>query len=848
MKSALKKIAPFISVVFFGLAIWFLDHELRQYELTEISNQLSKIPNGYIGLSLVLSFLSYIILTAYDGLGVSYIGEKLRPPQIVRAGFVGYAFSHNIGMALITGGSIRYRIYSAWGFSAIQVTQIVAFSAFTLWIGFCTVAGLSLLLATPSFPSEVTIPFGSLRVIGIILLLMVITYVTLCARVNKELSFHKWSFTFPNVTVAIKQVVIASIDWLMAASVLYVLLPDVGISFFSFTGVFLLAQIIGLFSQVPGGIGVFESVMLLYLGNFMSGAQAVSILLVYRIIYYILPLVAAMVILAYQEYKTNQQTVKKLGQQAVDWFPKVVPQVLSISIFIAGAILLFSGYLPSEVPRMEWLQHFIPLPLIEMSHFFASLVGTALLVLAHSLQRRIDAAYHLTAILLVFGIIFSLLKGGDYEEAIFLGIMLMALLPCKNEFHREAPLFTQRFSAGWVTMIVMVIASAIWLGTFSLRNIEYQREVWWQFTLLGDAPRYLRATVGILGFTIIISLIKLLRPHTPKIVEPDQEDLELAEKIVSTSLHTKSNIALLKDKEFLFSPNHKAMIMYASEGSSCIAMGDPIGDQDEAEELIWMFKEQSESRGLNPVFYQIKEDYLGYYLDHGFTLLKVGEQARVPLDSYSLEDVRYQELKNTRVKYENAGYSYKYIPREEVGHHLVELKQISDRWIDAQNMRERGYAHGVFKPDYLQRFPFSVVIKDGEIVAFANIWTSADMYEISYDLLRKNPDEDREVIDFLLLNMMEYGHNQGYGWFDLGMAPLSGMYKDEKSLRWSQLADFIYKYGESLYNFKEVRRYREKFHPVWEPRYLAAPGGLSMPKVLSNLTKLISGGFRVLLK
>ncbi|MDZ7715277.1 MAG: YbhN family protein [Balneolaceae bacterium] len=185
-----------------------------------------------------------MVLTAYDGLGVTYIGEKLEPSKVIRAGFIGYAFSHNIGLALITGGSIRYRIYSAWGFSAIQVTQIVAFSAFTLWIGFCTVAGLALLLATPSLPNDVTIPFGSLRVLGSVLLVMVVGYMIASAKLNKEISFKKWSFTFPSFCCCCKAGSwCASVDWLMAASVLYVLLPDVGINFFSFTGVFLLAQI-----------------------------------------------------------------------------------------------------------------------------------------------------------------------------------------------------------------------------------------------------------------------------------------------------------------------------------------------------------------------------------------------------------------------------------------------------------------------------------------------------------------------------------------------------------------------------------------------------------------------------
>ncbi len=189
MKKKLKKLTPFISIIFFAFALWFLDQELQQYEMSEVLTQLSDIPNLYILFSLVLSFLSYLLLTGYDALGVRYIGEELEAGKIIRAGYVGYAFSHNIGLALITGGSIRYRIYSVWGFTGMQVTQIVAFSAFTLWIGFCSVGGLALLFATPNVPSSVTVPFVSLRVLGIILLVMVAGYVIASAKFKDEFTF-----------------------------------------------------------------------------------------------------------------------------------------------------------------------------------------------------------------------------------------------------------------------------------------------------------------------------------------------------------------------------------------------------------------------------------------------------------------------------------------------------------------------------------------------------------------------------------------------------------------------------------------------------------------------------------
>jgi phosphatidylglycerol lysyltransferase len=841
MKAILKKIAPFISILFFGLAIWFLDRELGQYRWDEITGYLTGIPPIYFVVSLFLSFLSYLLLTAYDVLGVEYIGEDLALGKTIRAGFIGYAFSHNMGMALITGGSIRYRIYSIWGLTGIQVTKIVAFSAFTLWIGFCATAGLSLVLAPPSLPEGVIVPYVSLRILGGILLVMVIGYMIASATVKNEWSFRSWRFTFPSFKMAMKQVGIASLDWLLACSVLYVLLPEAGVPFFSFLGVFLLAQIVGLFSQVPGGLGVFESIILLYLSNFMTGSNVIGILLVYRIIYYLIPLLVAMVILGYQEYKVNRQVVKDFGSRTASWFPRVVPLAFSISIFIGGTILLFSGALPSEIPRMQWLQSFIPLPVIEMSHFFASLVGAALLVLARGLQRRIDAAYHATVGLLIFGILFSLLKGVSYIEAGILLLMLIALIPSRQEFHRKASLFAQSFSPYWVSMILMVFFSSIWLGLFSYQNVEYQKELWWQFTLLGDAPRYLRASVAVLGFAVIFGLIKLLKPRYPELQEDIPYAYETAYKIMERSGRTQSNLLLLGDKRLLLSDEHDACIMYGVEDKSWISMGDPMGPKQEIEELIWKFRDLSEKNDGWPVFYQVHDRYLDLYRSLGHTLLKLGEEARIALPEFDLANKALSELQKDCKKLKKGGYEFELIPARRVASHLNELKEVSDAWLQIPGNHEKRFALGYFKDDYLTNFPIAVIKKDNKLQAFSNLWTTARKHEIGYDLIRFRPSIPPSLTDFILAESVLWGKERGYQRFNLGIAPLSEMDETKLEPKWAKFADQLYDYGGHLYNFKGLRHHKEKFNPRWEPLFLAAPAGLRLAAVLSHIAELISG-------
>ena len=838
MQSLLKKATPFISVIFFGLAVWFLNLELGRYSIVEINRYISQISVRQILLSLLLCALSYALLTLYDALAVEYVGRHLGYNKIAKAGFIGYGFSHNIGMALITGGSIRYRLYSAWGFTGVEVTKMVGFSALTLWLGFCSMGGLSFLIFAPHLPHNI-ISVASLRILGIVLWVMIAIYGSASVFAHKKISFWRWSFTVPGSMMAIKQIAIASVDWLLASLVLYVLLPAAGIPFFGFLGIFLLAQIAGLFSQVPGGLGVFESIVTLYLTNFISGSAVIGILLMYRLIYYLIPLVLAMFLLGYQEYKTNRRVVREFGDRTAKWLPQVVPSIFSVTIFIGGVVLLFSGAVPSDVPRIHWLQPFVPLPVIETSRFLASIVGAVLLILAHGLQRRIDAAWHTTIGVLSFGILFSVLKGASYVEAAILAVMLIALIPSRKEFHRRAVLFSESFSPVWMTMIFMVVISSIWLGLFSYQYVEYQGDLWWHLSLLSNAPLYIRASVAVLGAALIFGLIKLFKPSRIQ-KGTEQQQVEAAQSIVNQSPRAQSKVLLLEDKKLLFSDKQQACLMYGVEGKSWIAMGDPMGSKDEIEGLIWKFSELSENNDGWPVFYQVHNTYLDFYNAIGLMTVKMGEEARINLAGINSPEQWPQEVHTLLREMASSDYQYEVIQPDAVSSVISELKEVSDSWLSIKDNEERKFSTGYFKEKYLSNFPVGIIHKRGDIVAFSNIWQTANKQEARCDLLRFKADMPSKMADFLLAGTMQWSRDQGYQWFNLGLAPLEEM--TEKNLGYNRLkfAGQLFGYNEQFHNLEGLRRHREKFNPEWEPVYIGAPAGLKFQSVLANLMTLLS--------
>jgi len=284
--------------------------------------------------------------------------------------------------------------------------------------------------------------------------------------------------------------------------------------------------------------------------------------------------------------------------------------------------------------------------------------------------------------------------------------------------------------------------------------------------------------------------------------------------------------------------------MYGVEGRSWVALGDPIGPEDEVTELAWHFREEADRHGAWPVFYEVGTDRLPLYIDLGLTLLKLGEAAVVPLEGFTLEGGRRKGLRRTITEVSRHGTTFCVVPPEGVGELLPELKRVSDSWLEEKHTREKGFSLGRFDERYIERFPIGIVRVEGKAVAFANLLSSGDSTEISLDLMRYSPGAPAGVMEYLFIQLLLWGKEQGYKQFNLGMAPLSGLQNRTLAPLWSRAGALLYRHGEHFYNFRGLRQYKEKFDPSWEPRYLASPGGLALPRVLANTAALISGGLR----
>jgi phosphatidylglycerol lysyltransferase len=840
-KAPWRTIGALCSLALFGAVLFVLHKLVQEVDIADVRAAVAETPWRTLGIALAATAASYIALTGYDWFGIVHIKRReIGYPTAALASFTGYALSYTIGFQLVVAGAVRYRIYAGAGLGAAEVAAVTAISALTLWLGIFFTLALGLVTEAPDVSQLDGLPPAVNMAIGFAIIAGLVGYIVWIGRRERAVTVEGYRLALPGVKSTAAQIVIGLVDMMGAAFALWILLPaDAVIAFPTFAALFVVAMTLGMLSHAPGGAGVIEATVLLALPNLEPDAVLASLLL-WRVVYYLIPFTLALALLGGSELARRKGRFSRFGVLLAAIMRPVAPIVLSSAVFAGGIVLLFSGALPAETDRLRVLRHVVPLPFVEASHLLASVVGVVLLVVAHGLMRRLDSAYRVAQILLTAGLIFSLAKGVDFEEAAVLGVVLALLTVNRRAFYRRASLWDQDLAPAWLAAVAIVLGGSIWLGFFAYQDVDYSSDLWWNFAYRSDAPRFLRASLAACVAALAIGLHALLHRHgRPKAQAP--EAAGRLEAVVATSRRADSNLAFLGDKRFLFAEAGDAFIMYQVQGRSWVAMGDPVGAPERTSELLWAFREMADQHGGWPVFYQASVARLPTYLDLGLSLLKLGEEARVDLAAFTLEGKAGYEWRYIDRKAAKEGIEVDIVPAADAVALYPELKAVSDAWMANKKNGEKGFSLGFWSEAYLRHFDMAVVRHAGRIVGFANMWYGADKEEATVDLMRYAPDAPKGVMDALFVRLMLKAKGEGYRWFNLGMAPLSGLADHPLGPTWNRIGAFLFRYGDNFYNFEGLRTYKSKFQPSWEPRYLACPGGWVLPQILIDITVLIGG-------
>jgi phosphatidylglycerol lysyltransferase len=787
-----------------------LVHTLRglllEFSYSDLLEAIRATSGSALGLALLATLVSFLALTGYDASSLRYVGAQVSYRVAAETSFIAYALANTVGLGVLTGGAVRLRLYGAAGVEAGAISRAIAFNAASFLLGISVVGAAALLWGASSVAPALRIPAPALQAGAALILAGATALIILCRDGRERRLFGRFTLRLPSATLALQQLLISAVDIAATAAVLWFLLPAGAIDFPAFMGFFAIAIVAGVLSHVPGGLGVFEAVMLLALRDHVPAEALAAALVLYRLIYYVLPLLLALALLIVHEVRRG--AVTPVTRAAVS----VAPLLLATYTFIIGLMLLVSGVTPATDEATELLSLHVPLPLVEASHFIGSIAGMG--------------------------------KGIAVSEAFLIGFLVLALSLSRRQFNRRASLLAQPFTGGWLLSLGIVILGLTGLLFFVYRDVDYTQQLWWQFEFDGHAPRSLRALVAVALLASVLALRQLLRPSAAPLAKPEPAELDRATDILRRQPSADACIALMGDKQFLFSESGNAFIMFGRRGRSWISLFDPTGPQSEWPELVWSFLEKAREQGGRASFYQVRPQTLPVYLDAGLRVYKLGEYAYVPLEDFSLKGKARSDLRAALNRGEREGMSLEVLPAGVPPDTVTELRAISDAWLTGHSTAEKGFSLGAFSTEYVHRSPIAVVKVGARKVAFASLLTTDLAEEASVDLMRHVSDAPNGTMDFLFAKLLLHFQAQGFKRFGLGMAPLSGMAAHPLAPRWHRMGRLLFAHGENFYNFQGLRAFKEKFAPQWEARYLAAPGGMTPIFVLADIAALISGGLR----
>ena len=829
---ALGSITTFLAILFYS-TINRLRHEITFAALRDAVRMQTF---SQVAAAFVLTVTSYLLLTLYDFLALRMIGKPLPWRTAALASFTSYAVSHNLGFSVLSGGSVRYRAYKREGLSWRETAIIMGASGTALTAGLGLVAAASLILmrrlpAGYSWPMPIaTLRYAAMAIVAAIFV-AILVWPKFAARLPSANFFAKQPRQLIGAFITL-----AVMDILASSGALFVLIPQLGIQDFAgFFAIYALSIALSTISHVPGGLGVFEGTMLL---SFPLGSSGMlGALIVYRLIYYVLPLCAAMALLGAQSQIISRRKLGRVLGLSAKWAGDTIPLLAAAAAFLAGTVLLISGATPSLFERLFVLHRWLPTSLIAASHLGASVVGLVLLVCAPALARRLNGAAWLARVLCLLGAALSLGKGIDWEEAAVLIAVAGLIQVNRASFFRPSRLTADALTRSWLIGIGGIVVLSTSIALYAVRDHSVLASVTESATHR-EMARILRSGISVVVLFLGLVLWRMLAPSA-RTAPPLAIDPNLVEHAMQNCPRSDANLVWLGDKHVLANPEGTAFIQYAVRGHTWIVMGDPVGPESCWQALFWTLRESADHLGHRLVCYQLSKRALPYVIALGLTLVKYGEEAIIDIGNFNLIGRTRKNLRNAVNHALRAGATFGVIPAADVESVYQQLEAVSRDWLAHLNAEEKGFSIGRFERAYIKRFDCAVVQQGNRVIAFANIWQSGDHDELSVDMMRQVTDAPNGTMELLFASLMQWGRDRGFKHFSLGLAPLAGLESKRLAPRWAKLAVLFYNHGERLYGFRGLHAFKDKFKPRWEPVFIAGLPGFALWRSIADIRAMI---------
>ena len=824
---ALRAAWPWLLLTVLAIVGW---KELRRVDLVQVRSLLRGTDPAVVALLVLATAGNLAVAGFYD---VVALGRRGQPPAATRrwsAGVVAFAWSNFLTIGPLAGPALRFWLYTPLGVSMQRARRalVTVLASFTLaLVAWCVGVLLPLPAVLDRTPARVAIAAAAAVAIG--------------SAALKVPAFRAGDPPFERRRAAVALAGVGVVDWLVAWWVfdLAVRSQVASVGPGASMRIFFAGQALGLVSLVPGGFG---SADLFWAGRLAALAgdhdRVAAALVLYRSIYYALPFAFASLVLAGRLVTTGRRTVA------------VARTGLASYAFVCGAVLLASAASPTLRERSEILQEAVPLVLVEISHGASIALGFVLILASRGLARGYRSSHRLAVGLFLGAALTTFLKGLDYEEALLALAAAVLLLLFRKAFEREGRLHPSLEFLASAGLAAVLLFGAVGLGSYEAW--PGVPEAFSRFTFLAHGERFVRGLVVLASVVAIIALRWGQRSRSPDVLPGDAEIERGLADTRALSRSTNPMLIATGDKAlFRPDPEQPGFVAYRTSGRFLVAWSDPVCPPGREHAFLSAFVEHASDWDREAVLYQISPALLPVAHDLGFVFFKLGEEAVVDLVGFDLKGNKAKAHRHAINAIEREGGRVRIVGPDEIEALLPSLRRVSDAWLRAKGASEKRFSLGRFDAAYLHRFPCAVVeTGDGRVVAFANVLEGRSGDEVSVDLMRHDPSVEpafASPMEYLLLTLMAHARERGFARFNLGMAPLAAVGATRRARPVERLAHQFFLHGEAWYNYQGLRKFKERFHPSWEPRYMAYRRPWDWPFAVAAATQLVSGRFRAMI-
>lgn len=832
-KSKLLSILKFVfAATLFVFVVFTLYRELSTINFKDTLMQFGKINRLWLVLLFAGGGASLLILSLYDIILVKSLKLDIPLTKVFRVSYIINALNAIVGFGGFIGAGLRafvYKNYTEDNKKLVHYISVILISMLT---------GLSLLSILVVFhvfnASDMLDRISWVRWILYIVALFLPIFIiyTIMKPADKNNRF-----------MGVYCTLVSCVEWMAAAVVLYfsALIVGIDISFMNFIGIFIIAALSGLVSFIPGGFGAFDLVVLLGFKSLgVSEENILLALLLYRFAYYFVPVAIALVLSSFEFGNTAKKYIEGskyfvpakdvtsfLMSYQKDILSKIPSFSLAILVFLTS-VIFFINNLTIIYDGLYDDNHFVYY--ITLSVHTSACLLLMLNVKGIFKQSRRAIIFAIISVVLIFA-------ATIYTYASFLLLTwLVVIFVLLIIAYRRAKVVKRPLRLKNVFLIVIISLIVLYINHIIISSTLYALDV---YNLEVDTTvlrYYFWITIALITL-IVASIAWLFYYRYSK--SNQNKDLTICEQIIHEyGGNYLTHLIYSGDKDYFVHDNESAFLMYRYKSNALVVLGDPVGDASSFESLLEAFYEYAEYYGYDIIFYQVSDRFMPLYHNFGNQFFKLGEEAIIDLTTFTTSGKKRRGFRATLNKFDDLNINFEVIEPPFSKEMIETLQHVSDQWLDGRN--EMHFSVGQFSEEYLSKAPIGIMRnEDGKIIAFCTLMPTYFNDAISVDLIRWLPELDLPLMDGLYLHMLSWGKEKGYRSFNMGMATLSNVGQLHYSYLRERLAGRVFEHFNGLYRFQGLRRYKEKYGPNWEPRFLVYRKDASLWQSMIKVMRVI---------